>query len=251
MKLRSGQRILITGASSGLGYAMAQQLATRHDVQVIATARRAERLETLQALAPDRISIFSLDVTDQAAVQDFSDHVGSLDGAILNAGVTQFGPFMDGDALQDMTIINTNVAANVKLTRALLPRLAQNGGHLLYVGSVGGLTPLPSQAVYSASKAFLHSFALALREELRAQGITVGVFAPGGMDTEMTDDPALDKLRGALAPVDIVAAQAIQAYMSGRALNVPGVSNKIMAAAIKFLPRALISRLVAKIYARK
>lgn len=245
-----GDHILVTGASSGLGRAIATKLASQHGATVIATARREDKLRDLQSVAPDLIKPVALDLMDRDAIVEFCANLTRLDGAILNAGVTAYGSFRESDPEMDQTMIATNATANVLLTRSLLPKLEETRGRLLFVGSVGGLTPLPHQAVYSATKAFLHAFALALREEVREQGVTVGVFAPGGIKTEMTDDPALDHLRGSLSDAENVAKAVIKAYANGDRLTVPGLSNKTMAAAIKVLPQAVIGRAVKRIYSK-
>lgn len=248
MSRLAGHHILVTGASSGLGRSVARRLALDYGATVIATARREDRLKTLQGEASDRIIPVRLDLQDKGAIADFCGTLEKLDGAVLNAGVTAYGPFLDSRAEQDEAIIATNAAANVSLVRGLLPYLEKSQGRLLFVGSVGGLTPLPYQAVYSGSKAFLHAFAFALREEVREQGIHIGVFAPGGIRTEMSDDPAVAKLQNSLADVETVADAAIKAYFSDKALTVSGASNKAMASAIKVLPRSLIGRVVKRIY---
>ena len=242
------KRVLITGASAGLGRAMAQRLAVEHGWHVVAAARRLDKLESLKACAPDRIEPFVLDVTDPRAIDRASRNLDPLNGAILNAGITFYGPFSDGDAERDAAMIATNVTANVHLARALLATLTASQGRLLFIGSLGGLTPLPQQAVYSGTKAFIHAFALALREEVKGSGLDVGVFAPGGIETEMTDDPALDGLRDALADVDTVAGKAVDAFLRRKAFVIPGASNKLMAAAIKLLPRRLVAAAVARAY---
>lgn len=239
----SGQRILVTGASSGLGYALASQLAEQ-GVQVIATARREDRLKAL-SVNYDTIEAVALDVTQAEAVQAFCQSIGALDGAVLNAGMTSVGAFLDGSDQIDERLLQTNVMANIRLARALAEPL--RAGRLVFVGSMGGMVALPYQAVYSGSKAFIQNFALALREEWAGQ-TSVGVFAPGGIQTEMTDTPEMSGLKNHLAPVDDVAADLLSFYRSGKALSVPGASNKLSAVAARLLPRSLVSRTVGKAF---
>lgn len=236
--------IIVTGATSGLGQAVAQGLVARGDT-VTTTGRRAERLAILDGAAG-----YPLDLTDKKAVEAFCKAMAGapLDGLILNAGVTWSGHFTGGDMDVDDRLITTNITANIQLLRGLLPALTAAQGRVLLVASVGGLTPLPYQAVYSGTKAFIINFGLALREELRPTGVQVGIFAPGGIATEMTDIPQMDGLRNELAPVEDVARAAIAAYDTMAGLSVPGAKNKLLAAAAKLMPRGFMARQGEKIY---
>jgi len=118
----------------------------------------------------------------------------------------------------------------------------------LIVASLGGLTPLPYQAVYAGTKAFMVNFGLSLREELKADGVSVSVFAPGGIKTEMTDIPEMVHLEKDLAPVSDVAQAAVKSYTTMPALCVPGVQNKIITLAARLMPRSFMAKQGAKIY---
>lgn len=238
-------KILITGATSGLGREMALQLAARGE-SILASGRRAERLAELEA--HDRISAMQLDLTSEKEIADFCQKTGPLSGVILNAGVTYADPFIVGDFEKDAALIQTNVSANVQLIRALLPKLKDSQGRILIIASLGGLTPLPYQAVYAGTKAFMINFGLSLREELKHENIQVSVFAPGGIKTEMTDIPAMKALEKDLAPVADVARAALKAYDTMPALTVPGMQNKLIAGLSKLAPRSLLARQAEKIY---
>lgn len=239
----SGQRILVTGASSGLGHALAKKL-SEQGAHVIATARREDRLRALSE-AYATIEPVALDITDAKAVAAFCQTCDHLNGAVLNAGMTSVGAFLDGSDQIDETLLQTNVMANIRLARALADPL--KGGRLVFVGSIGGMVALPYQAVYSGSKAFIQNFALALREEWSGQ-TSVGVFAPGGIQTEMTDIAEMSGLKSHLAPVDDVAADLLSFYCSDKALSVPGASNKVSAVVARLLPRSLVSRTVGQAF---
>jgi len=171
-----------------------------------------------------------------------------LSGVILNAGITFAEPFTSGDFDTDMALIQTNVMANVQLIRALLPSLKTYQGRILIIASLGGLTPLPYQAVYAGTKAFMVNFGLSLREELKHENIQVSVFAPGGIKTEMTDIPSMQALEKNMAPVTKVAAAAIKAYDKMPAMTVPGAQNKLVAGLSKILPRSFLATKTEKIY---
>ena len=238
-------KILITGATSGLGREMALQLAARGE-SVLASGRRVERLAELEV--HDTISAGQLDLTSEKEIADFCKKTGPLSGVILNAGVTYADPFISGDFEKDAALIQTNVSANVQLIRALLPMLKNSQGRILIIASLGGLTPLPYQAVYAGTKAFMINFGLSLREELKHENIQVGVFAPGGIKTEMTDIPAMKALEKDLAPVADIARAALKAYDTLPALTVPGAQNKLIAGLSKLAPRSLLAKQAERIY---
>lgn len=238
-------KILITGATSGLGREMALQLAARGD-QVLATGRREDRLAELES--QDGITARSLDLSSPTNIQEFCSEIDPLSGLILNAGITFADPFMSGDFEIDAALIQTNVSSNIQLIRSLLPALKETQGRILIIASLGGLTPLPYQSVYAGTKAFMINFGLSLREELKHENIQVGVFAPGGIKTEMTDIPAMKALEKDLAPVADVAKTAILAYDKMPALTVPGMQNKFIAGLSKLAPRSFLAKQTEKIY---
>lgn len=242
--MSSSPKILITGATSGLGREIALQLASRGET-ILATGRRVARLAELEAHAG--IEGRPLDLSSTTEIKDFCLDAPPLSGVILNAGITFADSFFAGDFETDAKLIQTNVTANVQLIRALLPSL-KNGGRILIIASLGGLTPLPYQSVYAGTKAFMINFGLSLREELKRENIKVSVFAPGGIKTEMTDIPAMKALEKDLAPVEKVAAAAIKAYDKMPALSVPGAQNKLIAGFSKLAPRSFIAAQAEKIY---
>lgn len=239
----AGQRILVTGASSGLGRALAVQLAEA-GAQVLATARREDRLH---ALASEHAGIepHALDLTDARSVSEFCAGIDRLDGAVLNAGVTAVEPFLDGSNVVDAAMVETNIMANVRLARALARPL--RGGRMIFVGSLGGVVPLPYQAVYSGTKAFIRNFGLALRQEWKGE-ISVGIFEPGGIRTEMTDIDALSKLDKHLADVDEVAAELLAFYETDHARRIPGRANRASALAARLLPNPLLTKVMERMY---
>lgn len=224
---------------------MAYQFATRGNA-VIACGRRQDRLEEFGATKG--IEARKLDLSSAEDITAFSQSIPSLSGLILNAGVTFANRFTAGDTATDAALVQTNVTANLQLIRQLLPALKSGNGRILIIASLGGLTPLPYQAIYSGSKAFMINFGLALREELKEEGIEVSVFAPGGIKTEMTDIPAMRGLEKNLAPVEDVAAAALKAFGTMPPLSIPGAQNKLLAKLSKILPRSFMAAQTARIY---
>ncbi len=217
------------GAGGGLGGATA-----RRQGPLAELAERHEGVET-------RI----LDLMDADGVARLCAEIGPLTGAVLNAGITRVEPFDDGTDATDAAMVETNVVANVRLARGLSPSL--EGGRLVFVGSLAGQVPLPYQAVYSGTKAFLHNFGLALRAEWAGR-VNVGVFEPGGIKTEMTDIEALSKLQGQLADADQVADELLAFVQSDKALRTPGRVNRLSAAAARLLPDAVMAKVMERVY---
>jgi len=251
----AGRRILVTGATSGIGAVMAHSLAVEQGAEGIAVGRREDRLSELEAqitAAGGRAQTHALSLTDVAAVNELCAQLSAsgIDDLILNAGVTSVAPFDEGSFEADEAIVATNVTANLQLIRNLLPALTADkvGGRVMLIASLGGMIPMPYQAVYAGSKAFLVNFGLSLREELKPAGLCVLTFAPGGIATEMTNIDALENLQSALAPVDEVAAAAIKAFVSRRSLTIPGVGNKLVAMLSRLLPRPLLAVGAERLY---
>jgi len=185
-------RVVISGASSGLGLALAQHY-LQNGAHVAAYARRAEPLEKLSAQYPGKVSCYPLDVCDAAALHaaahDFIKRVGVPDIVIANAGVSH-GTLTDYaediDAFQE--VLNTNVVGVVKTFQPYMSALRQAGsGTLVGIASVAGFRGLPGSEAYSASKAALISYLESLRIELRGSGVGVVTLCPGFIKTPMTD----------------------------------------------------------------
>lgn len=251
------KRILVTGATSGLGWELATRLSTIHGANVIAIGRRKDKLiELQQSCVQGRgsIEVQTLDIACEESVDYYFKRVlsGHLDGAILNAGITYAGRFEGGNFSKDKSIISTNVNAVTQMSRLLLPHLQEGRGRsrLMLVGSMGGVTPLPFQTVYAGTKAFVLNFGLSLRHELKCQGIDVLVFAPGGFRTEMTDGEFFSTLKNDLDPVESIADQAIRAYIRRKRLTLGGKGSGRRYLASLFLPGDYMARIKAGKYAR-
>ncbi len=183
------QRVaLVTGASSGIGRAVARDLAKR-GVRVALVARTAGKLADLVTeLGPDRAASFPLDVTDRTALQALPARVkqkwGRLDILVNNAGANHRGPLLDRTPDELVAILETNLIAPVLLTRAALP-LMEADGVIVNVASLAGKVPVPHEAPYSASKSGLRAFGRALDTELALHGskIRVTSVCPGPVDT--------------------------------------------------------------------
>jgi hypothetical protein len=249
---------LVTGASAGLGTLFARALAAEgHDL--ILTARRTDRLEALatelRAAHGVTVETIAADLAAPGAVAGLIAEIGTrglaVDTLINNAGFGLSGTVagQDGAALGRM--IAVNCSALVELCHAVVPAMiAQRRGGILNVASTAAFQPGPGMAVYYATKAFVLSFSEALHEEVRRHGVHVSALCPGPTATEFfdaagtSDDFALKKLAGDPA---VVVRDGLKALAANQAVKVSGMRNAVMAGSVRFTPRWLIRRVVAKI----
>ena len=253
------KRVLITGASSGLGREMARQLARQHGAHPVLVARRRTELEQLRAeLETDapgiRCEVMVADLSDPEQVQRVFETVTAqpLYAAILNAGVTHFGPYDQLDWGGFQRLLATNVSSVVQLNQQLLPYLMAQGtqGGVMLIASVAGLLPVPFQAAYSGSKGFIVNYGLGIQQELRGQPVSLTVFAPGGIDTAMTRDSALRFFSDTplMQSCERCATEALHAFRRRRGLQVPGLLNRLQLLATRLAPRSLVQRITYTAY---
>ena len=178
------QRAIITGASSGIGAAMAREL-SRRGYAVVLLARRADLLDALARELPGALAI-PCDVTDAAAVRDAVVRAGEIDVAIANAGVGLTGWAAKSIADAEM-MMRVNYFGMLHLFDAVIPRMIERkSGRFVGVASLAGLRGLPTATGYSASKAAMQAFLEGARIELKRFGIKVITVNPGFIDTPMT-----------------------------------------------------------------
>lgn len=241
---------VVTGASSGIGFELARQFA-EHGFDVLAAAEDAgiEAAAAEIAAAPPAASVRPLRV-DLATYDGVEALYGAIagrpvDALALNAGRGLGGDFTrDTDLREELNIIDVNVTSMVHLAKRVLPGMVARGaGRVLFTSSIASTMPGTYQAVYNASKSFVQSFALALRNELKDTGVTVTTLMPGPTDTEFFDRAdMLDTKVGAGDKDDpaVVAKQGFEALMKGKERVVGGgAKTKVMAAAAKVTPDAV------------
>ncbi len=180
MKLE-GKTAIVTGASSGIGAAIARALHAE-GVRVAGGARRVDRLETDVAL--------ELDVTDPASCERFvataAEQLGGLDILVNNAGLALGrDPFDDSTEADEEVVLETNVHGLIRMTRLCLPHL-RDGGHIVNMGSIAGMAAYPNGSLYVTSKFAVHGFTRALREDLLGRPIRVTNVAPGLVETDFS-----------------------------------------------------------------
>ncbi len=241
------QRVFITGASSGIGAALAKAYAQQGAVLGL-VARRKETLEQIRAgLAnAERHHLYALDVTDHAALhraaQDFISATGGADVVIANAGISQ-GTLTEyaEDIPVFERIIATNVTATVATFHSFIAAMKTSPQpqqcRLVGIGSVAGIRGLPGAEAYSASKAAVISYCESLRVELRASGIKVVTIAPGYIDTPMTQ---VNHYRMPfLMPAEKFAARALATIAAGDSYRVIPWQMGVVAKMLRLLPNSV------------
>ena len=178
--------VLITGATAGIGEAAARTFATG-GWKVIGTGRRADRLDALAAGLGESFRGVELDMRDTGAFDQLAAEVGPIDLLVNNAGLAPpMSNLQDAEQGPIDTVIDTNIAGLVALTRAMLPGLIARKGAVINLSSVAATYPYRGGAVYAGSKAFVHQFSLGLRCDLAGTEVRVTSIEPGMVETEFT-----------------------------------------------------------------
>lgn len=250
--------VVVTGASAGLGAAIARELAAR-GAKLVLVARRSERLEALARELPTEAVVLPIDLAQPGAAERLFEQATRgrrIHAVVLDAARYWFGRFDEMPARELDQLLAVNVHANVALVRRFLPHLDDAGeGGILVIASVGGLFPSPRQALYSASKALLVALVQNIRFERGPSPIVLSVAAPGGMLTEMlTTSPVLAHLQRnpvimrAMMPPERVARRVLAAFERGELLAIPGLPNRALVAAARLFPLPLVGRVAARVY---
>ncbi len=246
---------LITGASSGFGLQFVRRFAAdRFDVVLV--ARRGAPMEELAAEMEERHGVATVvlpkDLAEPGAAADVMANLGErgvrVDALVNNAGFSTYGPLAETDLDVTIEMLRVNVLALTELTRRCLPGMIERGwGRVLNLGSVGSFGPAPMTAAYAATKAYVLSLSLALREELVGTGVTVTALCPGPTATgfqaraEMADSVLMagKNLPGAVEVADA----GYDAMTRGRPYLVTGASSRAFAFGSRFLPRTTMARI--------
>lgn len=243
-----GSRAIVTGASSGIGRAVALELG-RHGADVVVVARRAERLNELareiEQLGARAVAVAG-DVTEpttrQSAIDCAEDQFGGLDVLVNNAGIAGIGRFEDASRERLRRIFEVNVFALMELTRDAIPLLKRgNKPIVVNMGSIVGHIALPNFTEYSAAKFAVRGFSEALRAEMFPEGIDVLLVSPATVETEIWDRMIEDtgktswRARRGATP-EFVARRTVQAIRRGRREVLPGTYPKVVHFANRLFP---------------
>ena len=245
-------KALITGASSGIGYEMAKILSEK-GYDIIAVARREEKLKKLKENLKTDVEILCLDVTKDEDIEKIASRIDEVDVFINNAGFGVFGDLCSSPLEEELRMMDTNVRAVHILTKLAAQKFKErNSGYIMNVASIAAFFSGPLFSAYYASKAYVYRLTLALYEELRREksNVKISVLCPGPIKTEFENVAGVsfgngdEKGRGLIiADKTRVASYAIEKMLRGKLIIIPG---KIMQTAV-FFRRILPEKTLCKV----
>lgn len=247
---------LITGASKGIGEAMANYCASKK-MNIILVARSEERLKIVAEKIIQQhevdVQIFPADLTVENSIKDLYNWCKARDLEvnilINNAGIGIYGRFDELPLDEQMKVLNLNVLATLNMTYTFLPMLKeQPKAHILNVASTACYQPIPFMSMYAATQSFLQSFTLAIRQELKGFNIRVTCSCPGPTATDFFESAGLTSLvvnskEVKMAPEE-VAENSIEGMIDNKAEIVPGTSNFLGAYLSKLFPNPLVVKAI-------
>ncbi len=247
---------LITGASQGIGFALAKECAAQ-GYQVVLVARDEqvlqERVRELEHSYSVSAQYIVKDLSLPAAAEELHKTITSqeisVDILINNAGFGTYGPFESIDLLQTQAMIQVNILTLTTLTKLFLSDMRKkNYGKILQVASTAAFEPGPLMAVYFATKAFVLSFSEALTEELRGTGITITTLCPGPTNTQFSARAKATRSGifhdKSMFTADMVARIGFSALMHGKRVVIPGFKNKCLVFLTRITPKSLLLRVM-------
>lgn len=254
--------IWVTGASSGIGEALAHALA-RCGARLVLSARREAELQRVAAatgLPPERVLVLPMDMTDPQTfpekVQTLLQHFGQLDGVVQNAGLSQRGPAAETPLAVDRHLMEVNYFGVVALTKVTLPIfIHQESGLYVPISSIAGLVATPQRSAYAASKFALRGFFDALRAEVWQQGIQVSTICPGYIRTHISvnalnargePNGRMDENQARGLPADQCAERILRAVAAGRRETYIGGLKEVAGAYLKRYTPGLLWRLIRR-----
>jgi short-subunit dehydrogenase len=242
---------VVTGASSGIGAALAERLA-RHGFHLVLAARDEvalhQRAAKLESAFPVSVRVVPCDLSRPEGIAALEEvmrrEVPAVRVLVNNAGFGVHGLFADTDLDAELRLVDLQVRPLLALTKRVLPAMKRDGvGRILNVASVYSFTAVPNQSVYAACKAFLLSFSRGLAAELAGSGVTVTALCPGVTQTQFRTRAGMREKKSFLSlSAEAVADAGFRGMMRGRGVVVPGFWNKVYVGAARLAPGAFFAR---------
>jgi short-subunit dehydrogenase len=248
---------LITGASSGIGKALAATFA-QDGWNLVLAARSVDKMQTLADELHQRHGVTATVIradleTGEGAAQlhaDVKQRGIAISALVNNAGFAASGPFKDSELATGLAMMQLNMTTVVVLTRLFMPDLLAARGKLLNVASTAAFQSGPYMAIYYATKAFVLSFSEALASELEGTGVTVTTLCPGPTASDFWNKSGLQEIglvKGKKLPAsEAVAVAGYRAMKRGERVFIPGIMNRLMAQSTRIMPRRLMASIVSR-----
>ena len=257
-----GKWALVTGASAGIGRALAEELGAG-GANLVLTARRKERLEELAARLREkyriRAEVFAADLADGNAPEKifaFTKAKGiEVELLINNAGFGRYGEFPSAETARLLEMVQVNCSAVVHLTRLYLPEMvARRRGSVMILASTASFQSVPYLSTYAATKAFDLLFAEGLAEEMKPYGIRVCALCPGSTESEFHDVAGQTEVAASMKnqeTAEKVARTGLRALAAGKSYVISGMGNYLGAHSQRLAPRRMVSRIIAGMFRPK
>lgn len=256
MRTFNKEYVLITGASSGIGYELAK-LYARSGQNLILIARNIDRLKKVESELNKynvEIKILSLDISKNYDIEKLFNYVEinnlNINTLINNAGIGTFGDFKEIEWEKEEALIDINIKSLTRLTKYFLPKIIGNkNGGILNVASTAAFCSGPRMATYYASKAYVLNLTEAIYEECTDTGIKVSCLCPGPVKTGFQGKAGINKSESAkkyLMDAEEVAKITYKEFNKGKLIIIPGVKNKLLVLGNKFLPESISRKIILK-----
>ena len=247
------KKVLITGASSGIGRSMAKYLYSLGNYKLVLVARDKKKLDSIKKELGSDVEVISMDLSIYDNCLKLHYMVKDVDILINNAGFGLFGEFIETDIDKEMKMIDTNIKALHVLTKLYLrDMINNNSGKILNVASIAGFMPGPLMDTYYASKNYVLRLSQSIREELRRDksNVSISVLCPGPVKTNFDDVAGVNfSLKG--MDSDYVAKYAIDKMLGNKFIIIPGISIKMLRILSKIVPDSIMVRMVYNSQKRK
>lgn len=254
--------VLITGASSGIGLELSKQFA-KDEFNLILVANNSDRLkEAANIIRQTNKNIVIKTITKNLSLKDTPIEIYNevknskmkVDILVNNAGTQVYGPIHETEIKKQLDLIQVNLLALTHLTMLFLKDMVENGkGKILNVASTGGFAPVPLNAIYCATKAFVLNFSEAIGRDLEGTGVSVTCLCPGATKTDFADKAGIQNIRlfqSFVMDAKTVAQNGYHGLIKNKTIIIPGLYNKLSIMSIRFTPRMWIT-IVGKYFMSK